>query len=181
MTKDENQIDKELLHIEKWHQIQQKLVLHFASSYSGAIQSQEIFEALFLLLSEKHKLEWQGSMWDVDIEFEEALTLLSNFDFTIILNKIETEEGVIPKSLLIQFKVRIKSKGLIWVIHRYDEDPFPSNPHAHQLENNIKLDLSNGKCYILRDHIYTIKKKDLLLIREKAIAVFKGELPPLTV
>ena len=81
----------------------------------------------------------------------------------------------------MQFKVRIKNKGIIWIIHRYDSDPFPSSPHAHQIGNNIKLDLSNGKCYQYRKLIHVIKKKDLLQIREAAMKVYKDGLPELAV
>jgi hypothetical protein len=117
----------------------------------------------------------------VEISYDEALHLLSDFDFNIFHKKFFSEQKILPPDLLIEYKVKIKSKGLIWIIHKYDKDPFPSNPHAHQLENNIKLDLSNGKFYKTREHICTLKKKDLLLIRAEAEKVFDGELPILAV
>ena len=116
-----------------------------------------------------------------EIEYEKALKLLSDFDFDTVITQIETSENIIPENFLTEFKVRIKSKGLIWAIHRFDADPFPSNPHAHQIGNNIKLDLSNGNCYKVRQYIYTIKKKDLLLIRDAAAKVLKGDLPLLSI
>ena len=102
------------------------------------------------------------------IEYKEALALLSDFDFKILKNKIETPIEIIPKDLIMNYKVRIKSKGLIWVIHKYDADPFPSNPHAHLVDSGIKLDLSNGNCYKKRDLLYKLKQKDLLYIRQEA-------------
>ena len=181
MSKDEKQIEKELLLIEKMDEIIEMLISHFSTSHSGLIQRRQIFEALFLLLSDEYKLERPGDLWDIEIEYEKALKLLSDFDFDTVITQIETSENIIPENFLMEFKVRIKSKGLIWAIHRFDADPFPSNPHAHQIGNNIKLDLSNGNCYKVRQYIYTIKKKDLLLIRDAAAKVFKGDLPLLSI
>lgn len=181
MEKSGKQIDGRIGNIEKWYAIQEKLVAYFKPIYAERVTEREIFEALFILLAEKEKLEWMGSLWDVDIEYEEAFELLSNFNFDTVFNKIETPQGFIPQDFLIEYKVRIKAKGQIWIIHKYDSDPFPSNPHAHDVRNNIKLDLSNGNCFRVRDYIYTIKKKDLLLIRQKAQEVFKGTLPELGV
>lgn len=167
--------------IEKWHEIQELLASFFSLKYSFSIQREEIFLALFILLADKHNLEWQGDLWDVKLDYEEALLLLQEFDFTIFSAKFSIDQEVLPKNILIRYKVRIKSKGLIWIVHKYDKDPFPSNPHAHQLDNNIKLDLSNGKCFKIREHVHTLKKKDLILIREEAKKVFDGELPTLEI
>lgn len=181
MIKDKFQIEKETLRIVKLDEMLQSFTSHFASLYSINIQREHIFNALFLLLEDKYKLDWLGDLNSIDIEYEEAANLLSDFDFNTILNTIETCEGIIPDNLLIRYKARFKHKGLIWVIHKNDADPFPSNPHAHQLENNIKLDLSNGKCYKKKELINTIKKKDLLSIRVNAMKVFNGELPLLSI
>ncbi len=79
----------------------------------------------------------------------------------------------------MQFKVQIKSKGLIWIMHKYDADPFPSNPHAHQMGSGIKMDLKNGKCYRKKVFVTTIKKKDLIKIRTQAVKNF--DLPELEI
>ena len=179
--KQQEEVDKELERINNWHDIQTRLVWHFRNSFSGSVQSQHIFDALFLLLADEKKLAWQGSLWDIDFTFDEALTLLEKFDFNALLNPIETATEILPENLVIQYKVRVKLKGMIWIIHRYDMDPFPSNPHAHQVGNNIKLDLSNGNCYKHRKLVHSIDKRELLQIREAASKVFKGDLPPLTV
>lgn len=137
----------------------------------------EIFDALFLLLADKENLEWGGGLWDVNISFDEALKLLSNFDFNTFYNELVIEENIIPKEFVFETKVRIKAKGQIWIIHKNDADPKPSNPHAHNLEQNIKLDLGNGNCFRKREWLFKIGKKELLSIREKARQVYKGELP----
>jgi hypothetical protein len=181
VKKDENQIESELSNFNEIEEILDALVSHFAHKHSKLIQKKQLLEALFLLLEEKHNLEWAGDLWDIKIEYDKVLTLLSNFDFRTVFYKIETPKEIIPKEFLMEFKVRIKSKGIVWAIHKNDSDQFPSNPHAHQIDNNIKLDLSNGNCYKVRKYITTIRKKDLLLIREAASKVFEGNLPPLSI
>ena len=179
--KQDQKVDKELERINNWYDIETRIASHFNNSFSSLIQSHHVLDAIFLLLADKRKLEWVGSLWDIDYTFDEALKLLEGFDFNVLLNPIETPKEFLPERLIMQFKVRIKNKGIIWIIHRYDSDPFPSNPHAHQIGNNIKLDLSNGKCYQYRKLIHVIRKKELLQIREAAMKVYKGRLPELAV
>lgn len=181
MSKDQNQLEKEMAMLEKNDETIEALISHFTPIYSGRIQRREIFESLFLLLSEKYNLERPGDIWDIEIVYADALKLFETFDFSTVINTIEVSDDFFPEGILMEFKAKIKSKGSIWLIHKYDTDPFPSNPHAHQVDSNIKLDLSNGNCYQVRKYIHTIKKKDLLIIREAAAKVFKGKLPPLTI
>jgi hypothetical protein len=180
MKLSDKEISDKFKQFDKIDNLKNKLSEHFNSIYSDIqIDRKQVFDALFIMLSDKYDLEWIGDLWDIDITYDEAKKVLSNFDFNTINNVIETNEEIIPRDLLIQYKVRIKSKGLIWIIHKNDMDPFPSSPHAHQLDNNIKLDLSNGKCYKKKQLMYTLKKRDLLIIREKANMIYKGELPKL--
>ena len=159
-----------------------KLLDHFKNVYPNLqIERNHLFDSLFILYSDKYDLEWPGDLWDIEINYDDAKRLLTEFDFNVIMNTIEVQSEIIPKDLLIQFKVRIKSKGLIWIIHKNDKDPFPSKPHAHELDNNIKIDLSNGNCYKKKQLMYTLRKRDLLMIREKADKIYKGELPELKI
>ncbi|RXK58955.1 hypothetical protein ESA94_16355 [Lacibacter luteus] len=141
----------------------------------------DIEDALYMRLSDKYNFEWRGDLWDIEISITDIIEILNDFDFSILTRSIETNKDLLPDEFLLRYKVKIKSNGLIWIIHRYDKDPFPSNPHAHQLENNIKLDLSTGKCYKVRSYIYTISKKNLIDIRLKAEQVLKIDLPPLLI
>ncbi|ADB38344.1 hypothetical protein [Spirosoma linguale] len=172
MKKNEEQVEKKLRTIENWYEIQEELVLLLSNLHGHDVTREEVFNALFIRLSDKFNLEWPGDLWDLKMDFDEALHSIIDFDFRILNESIVSHSSLIPDKLLLNYKVRIKSKGLIWIIHMYDKDPFPSNPHAHQLENNIKLDLSNGKCYKVRHYIHTLDKKDLLHIREEAKKVF---------
>ena len=167
--------------IEKWYEIQELLAYYFSQKYGYNISRESIYDALFMVFADENNLEWQGDLWDLNISYDKALYSLSNFDFPSLKKELFIEEGIIPNGILMKYKARIKSKGTIWVIHKYDKDPFPSNPHAHQLDNNIKLDLSNGNCYKIRELIYTVKKSDLLAIRSKAEKLFDGLLPELAI
>ena len=167
--------------IENSKRIQESLALHFSSSYPYEIDRKTILEALFIVFENKYNLEWLGDIWNIQLNYDKALILLSDFDFNILQNVIETEEDIIQEKFRIQYKAKIKSKGLIWVIHKNDADHFPSNPHAHELCNNIKLDLSSGRCYRKKEYLFKLKRKDLMSIRNVAIIQHGIELPTLKI
>ena len=179
MRRTEEEVKDKMNQIENSTRIQESLVHYFNSNCASDIDRKIIFEALFLVYADKYNFEWLGDLWDIQLDYDEALSLLLEFDFRILKEKIETGEDIIPKEYLLQFKAQIKAKGLIWIINKYDADPFPSNPHAHELGNNIKLDLSTGKCYKRKVYIHTLSKKDLLHIRNKAMNRVGIDLPPL--
>lgn len=87
-----------------------------------------------------------------------------------LLGEIEFQESPIPDGCVRRLdEVTIKRDGCVWRIHKNDADPFPSNPHAHNLESGLKLDLSTGGLYYQRQ--FTGKKismKDLHYIRTQA-------------
>lgn len=87
-----------------------------------------------------------------------------------ILCEIAFEKSPIPENCLrLLLEVTIKRDGCAWRIHKNDSDPFPSNPHAHNVEIGLKLDLSNGKLYLgTKDTGENISKKDLCFIRLRA-------------
>lgn len=92
------------------------------------------------------------------------------------------EESILPVGVPRKLEeVRLKAKGEIWDIHKNDADPFPSNPHAHNVQTGVKLDLSNGDLYRKRTKLeQRVRKKDLETLRELAAA--KGvTLPALAV
>lgn len=37
----------------------------------------------------------------------------------------------------------VNHKGEKWVLHKYDKDIFPSNPHAHNYDANVKATFRN--------------------------------------
>ena len=93
----------------------------------------------------------------------------------------EFDESPIPNGCRRHIEeVQIRKDGCIWIIHRNDADPFPSNPHAHNKESRLKLDLGNGKLFLHREFTgQRIKHKHLMEIRSEAEK--KGiQLPPLS-
>lgn len=129
------------------------------------VSREKVFDALFMLLCDKYSLGHPLDLWDFDISFEEGLKYLNEFDFKSFDQQINIDLSI-DRNLLFGKKVKIKSSGFVLHIHRYDQDPFPSDPHAHIVDQNIKIDLSNGNCYRSRALITTIKKKELLEIRK---------------
>ncbi len=61
----------------------------------------------------------------------------------------------------------VKHKGEIWVIHKNDSDPFPSNPHAHNYSAGLKLHLGNGRLFLGKEYVNKLRKKDFLALRSK--------------
>ena len=89
-----------------------------------------------------------------------------------VLGEIELfgDDCIYPKGIPANlYEKQVKVKGQKWELHKYDEDPFPSNPHAHNYETGLKLDLSNGKLYKKKEEKDSIKKRVLEKIRQKFI------------
>jgi hypothetical protein len=89
-----------------------------------------------------------------------------------ILCIVELSESPIPDGCLRRLdEVLVKRDGCIWQIHKNDPDPFPSNPHAHNIESGLKLDLSNGKLYLSRKFAgKSVRRKHLKEIRAEVEA-----------
>ena len=144
------------------------------------VSSENVLEALFMVLEEKKYLEWIGDVYDQELNLQEIIEVLKSFDFGVFDNVVRTEE-IIPRELRINYKVRVKDSGIIWIIHKYDQDPFPSNPHAHNIDNNFKLHLGNGICFKKREKVYQISRKNLLEIRKKIENSINIKLPDLDI
>lgn len=87
----------------------------------------------------------------------------------IFIQTIELDHSPIPDGCLRCLEeVQVKRDGEVWRIYKNDHDPFPSNPHAHNIESGLKLDLSNGELYYKRKNTgKKISKKNLSFIRGK--------------
>lgn len=106
---------------------------------------------------------------DRELSAREIVDLLQDFDFRVfhpeILAEVVLDPGILPDGTTrLLTEKTVKVKGEIWRTHKTDADPWPSNPHAHNLETGIKLHLgtgemfdgnkhSVGKCSIPDDHI----------------------------
>jgi hypothetical protein len=96
------------------------------------------------------------------------------------LCEVELDHSPIPSGTLQRIvKLSIKRAGHVWKIHRNDADPHPSNPHTHNVESGLKLDLTDGTLHFGRRFAGTkVSAKDLRQIRRQA--QLKGvTLPPL--
>jgi len=94
-----------------------------------------------------------------------------------ILETVVLDESILPSGVPVALNEQIvKSNNQIWEIHKNDDDPKPSNPHAHNRESGYKLDLSNGNLFKKTKYIGSIRKKKLLLIRNKVKNVSLPEL-----
>ena len=58
-------------------------------------------------------------------------------------------------------KARVAHDGQVWTIHQNDADPHPSNPHAHNYAENLKLDLYAGGLYQNKRLVCKMKRKAL--------------------
>jgi hypothetical protein len=110
---------------------------------------------------------------------DEIVEMLRDYPFAALrpefVEEVYLSEGIIPSEFpRLLTEETIKSSGERWRIHKNDVDPFPSSPHAHNLETGLKLHLGTGHLYSKRTHKGRILCKDLLLIRAK---VQKIELP----
>ncbi|MFC6269427.1 hypothetical protein [Frigoriflavimonas asaccharolytica] len=143
------------------------------------IQESDLITVLMASFLDKFESRLSLEFYDNFISEEEIDSVVENYDFNQIRNEV-TFNFIIPEEIEeLETKVKIKNNGKIFIIHKNDADPFPSNPHAHWLDSNLKIDLSNGKCYHIRKHIKTLSTKEFKEIREKADAL-GVELPKLT-
>jgi hypothetical protein len=100
-----------------------------------------------------------------------------DFSKPIQMEEVSLEESILPAGFpkLLTEGV-IKHKGEKWEIHKYDKDSFPSNPHAHNYDANVKLHLGTGELFnSKREAIGKLKSRELQAIRGKVKNI---ELPP---
>jgi hypothetical protein len=113
---------------------------------------------------------------------EQMLALLENEDFEQpeIIAEITFEKSILPEEMPIRLdEERIRTNGEVWKINKNDKDPFPSNPHAHNLQTGHKVHLGDGSLYNFKNKPLgkAISKKDLIALRSKVKNI---TLPPLT-
>ncbi len=130
-----------------------------------------------------YKEEDSTKVVEHDFTAEQMLESLDNYKFIFpeVIGTIKFPHSILPDHVARRLDEKeIKHKGEIWVIHKTDVDPWPSNPHAHNKETGYKLHLGNGYLYNKKNKPLNekISKKYLLAIREKAGDI---TLPELTV
>jgi hypothetical protein len=118
------------------------------------------------------------------LTFSDIVAALSEFNFRGLFPEV-VEEIILDGSLIPTEtpqhirEVTVRSKGEVWRIHKNDADPWPSNPHAHNLETGLKLHLGTGELFHKRRNTgKKISNNNLEIIRSK---VRNSKLPRLEV
>jgi hypothetical protein len=121
-------------------------------------------------------LIYELEAWDIPTEVlyhnlstQDIISLIKKyFDKNgLPIETIKLEQNIVPiQSSDELIKARIKFKGDTLVIHKGDKDPFPSNPHAHNYEDNYKLHLGNGRLFRKANNVGKINKKELIALRK---------------
>jgi hypothetical protein len=148
-----------------------------AKRHSLPIECVHIQNALVEVLA----VETATDLLDLGLTKESMISALENYEFRKLFPTLSAEvtfeRSIIPHGVpqyLAEQTVRYR--GQVWRIYRNDADPFPSNPHAHNLESGHKLHLGTGELFRKRQVVGNISRKDLLALRER---LFSFELPPL--
>lgn len=113
---------------------------------------------------------------------DEIVEQLKNYPFEPPLGEplqtITLTESILPEDWLeLVLEEVIKHNGEQWEIHKYDADPFPSNPHAHNHEARVKLHLGTGELFKKLKRVGKIRCKELKSLRAKVSDSI--QLPPL--
>jgi hypothetical protein len=126
---------------------------------------------------------------DRDINSAEILSLLRDCDFARLrpekLCAIVLEESIVPAGVPIYLtEADVKLRGGKWTVHKYDADPFPSNPHAHNYAQALKLHLANGDLYQHESRVRCGRMERKHLIQLRSLVARKNAtiaLPPLSI
>jgi hypothetical protein len=151
-------------------------------------QYQDLFEEALIILRSKYG-DYVNSELLNDLlahHFEEERihefiinTYGHNFDSINILSILDREVQSIVESIdfespeleELEFdnieKAEVKENGSVWRIHKYDDDDFPSNPHAHEASNNLKLHLGTGEIFRKRQLLKKLSRKEFSRLCEK--------------
>jgi hypothetical protein len=151
--------------IEQWTLAEREARLYFAGLYSIPLADVRIQYAVMLILETDNHLDLLKLEWTA----ERIIELLRDVDFRswADVETIELSNSIIPDDVPRYFtEQKIKFRGEIWKIYKYDVDPFPFLPHAHNYSDNLKLDLRDGTFYRNRAAVGNLRKKDLIAFRQ---------------
>lgn len=139
--------------------------------HSVLLESADIQSALEEVLEPKNGNP--AYLLDYNLSSARIVELLREFDFRRhkpeLLTEIAIDEPLIPNNVpRLLTEQTVKNRGEVWRIHKNDADPFPSSPHAHNLETGLVLHLGTGNLYNKkRALVGSIGCKALLVIRSK--------------
>lgn len=128
------------------------------------ISQKDILCALILRHEGLREISTSRCVWNLETSIESIEKLVDTFDFQELRLEV-IHETTITFQARFHTKANVRVRGEVWTIHKYDADPFPSNPHAHNFDQNLKLDLTTGDCYRSRRFVCKIPRKELIEIR----------------
>lgn len=135
------------------------------------------------------ELDQIADILDRDINAAGIVEILIHYNFARLrpeeLAIIRFEESIMPAGVdILLTEAEVKLQGEIWIVHKNDADPFPSNPHAHNYRNRLKMHLGNGDLYKGKKRTPCQRMKHSLLLDFRTRLMQKNAsivLPPLAV
>ncbi len=143
------------------------------------VTSRDVEHALAEVCSLDDSMELLNMEWTP----ESIVERLQDYNFKRLhpetVDRVQLDESIIPDGgTRLLTEQRIRQDGEIWVIHKNDADPFPSDPHAHNYQSGHSLHLGNGDLFLRRNLVGRIRRKLLLELRGR---IQVESLPPLEV
>jgi hypothetical protein len=128
-----------------------------AARYSLPIKCEHVEAALVGVFGLDDSLDLLDRGLTTDI----ILSALSAFDFRRFFPELLTEfrvhgSIVSPGGLRHLLEQTVRVHGEVWRVYKNDADPFPSNPHAHNVQSGLKLHLGTGDLFFRREIVQRI-------------------------
>lgn len=160
-------------------QINQFLVATNQAACALGQSGDEVRNALPIALD----VEDQIAVMKMGLAADQMVQALRDYSFIepTLLCVIEFEESLIPEEVPVNLReATAKHAGEIWRVHLNDADPHPSNPHAHCVEQDLKLHLGSGDLFRRRKKVGRLTEKNFLAVRKKLGDKLPGvRFPPL--
>jgi hypothetical protein len=145
------------------------------SEMSGtSVEYADVLDALVDVLELQSQTELLGD----GLNAEAIAKQLSTYDFNRLhpklIGEVFLDHSILPERVAQRLvEVTVKAHGQVWRIHQNDADPFPSNPHAHNLQTGLKLNLETGELFLGRKKQQErISAKDLRFINDEIARKF---------
>jgi hypothetical protein len=155
--------------------------INVALSKAASTLSQQRGETLSVREIERGLVDVLGldEIYDLlyrDIDTADIVNLLRDYDFggtsPQTLCKVEFDKSLLPSHFPIAPReAKAKIKGEVWFVHKCDAHPFPSNPHAHNYDRDLKMHLGTGDIYEGRKRVPCgrMKRQNLVQLRSQVI------------
>jgi hypothetical protein len=162
-----------------WQNELSALINQFNQNAQRTITTRDVLEVMLLTAPVLQTIEHPVDIWDFEFTLEELQGYVARVGSFVPIAEVELDEPLIFKGMF-ELKADVKMKGHRWRVYQNDADPFPSDPHAHNLDQHVKLHLGTGGLYRGRKLKDVLSRKHFLDLRERfsAIGIL---LPPLEI